>query len=522
MQPLRNTIQPAPLCIIAVLVTSVVAMFPVWSHLFLIATQDEEASHILLVPLVFGWLLWCSRNAILASPVTHRMWGLPVILGAMILQEAGLHYNAQAIWHVSAVLSVIGACWLILGATALRNAWPTFAVLLFIVPIPGLIRQQISLPIQQCSAAIAEQLLTVVGTNVQRSGCLLLIEGTAVTVAEACNGMRMLFAVLLVVYAMAFSLTNDRRAQATIVILSPIFAMLMNVIRLSLSAWMFGACSESVAVLWHDINGWLIPGSLMLALILCTENPPFKPLKAAGNRSILTFAPTAVESAVAVVLFIAAFTINVERLPDGSRTCRHHGRASAQLVSYPYSVGDWLGVPEDLHAEEVRLLRPIAAFRREYANAHSKERLSVFAVLTSDARDMVGHEPGICLSGQGWQMLAQRPVTWRCGNVAVNGRDYRFQSGRADVRRQVTSVLLVAGGESSGDMRTVAEAAADFRRASFGACAIQISSDQKHTDAEWQQITEQFISHMRPLVHSFATCANQHGTMPQARVKESI
>ena len=47
----------APICIIAVLVMSTVAMFPVWHNLFSIATQDEEASHILLVPVVFGWLL---------------------------------------------------------------------------------------------------------------------------------------------------------------------------------------------------------------------------------------------------------------------------------------------------------------------------------------------------------------------------------------------------------------------------------------------------------------------------------
>lgn len=59
MQPFRKTMQPAfaPICIIAVLVMSTVAMFPVWHNLFSIATQDEEASHILLVPVVFGWLL---------------------------------------------------------------------------------------------------------------------------------------------------------------------------------------------------------------------------------------------------------------------------------------------------------------------------------------------------------------------------------------------------------------------------------------------------------------------------------
>ena len=116
----------APICIIAVLVMSTVAMFPGWHNLFSIATQDEEASHILLVPVVFGWLLWCSRSVILTSPVTHRMWGLAVILCALVLQEVGLHYSAQVLWHGSAVLSLIGALWLVVGSRALRNAWPAF------------------------------------------------------------------------------------------------------------------------------------------------------------------------------------------------------------------------------------------------------------------------------------------------------------------------------------------------------------------------------------------------------------
>lgn len=522
MHPFRNTIQPAPLCIIAVLVLSVVAMFPVWSHLFSIATQDEEASHLLLVPFVFGWLLWCSRSTILSSPVTHRMWGLLVIAGAVVLQEIGLQHSAQVLWHVSAVLCLIGACWLIFGATALRNAWPTFAVLLFVVPVPGLLRQQISLPIQQYSAAITQWLLSLAGTEVQRSGCVLIVEGTAVTVAEACTGMRMLFAVLLVVYVMAFSLTSERKTQAMLLILSPLFAMLMNVVRLSISAWMFGACSESVAVFWHDINGWLIPGSLMLAVILFTETAAIEVTSTTVNASFWRFAPTAVESGLAVVVFVAAFTINMGRLPHGHQTERHRARVSAQLVSFPFSVGDWLGVPEQMHAEEIRLLRPLTGFRREYANVNSRERLSVFAVLTADARDLVGHEPGICLSGQGWQVQNQRAVSWRCGSIAIHGRDYCFQSGRHDERRQVTSILLVAGGESSGDMQTVAEAAADFRRAPYGACAVQISSSEMHTDAEWQHITEQFVNHMQPLVRSFTQCTSQRPPLQLAAVKEFI
>lgn len=497
-----------PICCTAILVISLVAVFPVWENLYSIACHDEEASHVLLVPFVFAWLLWCSRARILNSPVTQRGWGLAIIGLGLALHEIGLSYSLQVMWHASAIFCVIGAMWLVVGRQVMRSAAPAVIVLFFMIPIPGLLRQELSLPVQSGSAAITEQVLTLFGTQVERNGCVLSVDGTAVTVAEACNGMRMLFAVLLVVYAMAFSLTKRRTTQVAILMLSPLLAVLANVVRLSISAWAYGVWSEEVASSWHDINGWLIPGVLIVAIILLTDsktdNTEFEvvPSESPAGRH---FGPTFLPTTISLAMLVACFVMNASRIPDTSHTEVHRARVTAQISTFPFCVGNWLGVPGKMHTDELRLLKPVAAFRRDYAHIETKEKISVVAVFTGSARDLVGHEPGICFSGQGWEVVSQSPIEWNVNGALIRGRAYEFRSGRErSVRKQVVSILVVAGQQSSGDISTVAKAAADFRLAPYGACSLQISSNQVHSDSEWRRMTQPFVREIRPVVNAFA------------------
>ncbi len=489
---------------------SVAALFPVWADLFSIAMHDEEASHILLVPFVFAWLLWGARDRLKACLPVHREWGLALIAAAVACHELGLKYNLQILWHFSAIVALVGAIWLVSGANGIRIMLPAIVVLLFLMPIPGLFRQQVSLSIQSYSAGIAQYVLTFFGLNVQRNGCVLAVNGTVVTVAEACNGMRMLFAVLLVVYAMAFSLARTRLTQAMILTLSPVLALLLNVVRLSISAWTFSACSEEVAQTWHDINGWLIPGLLMLAIFLLTDNRGHAIGDSDSAAKVWAFGTTGTAGAIAVSTLLVCFTINCSRIPEGNQTSYHRNRVAQQLNDFPFCVDDWLGVSGEMHTDELRLLKPITAFRRDYSHVVTGDHVSVVAVFTNNARDLVGHEPGICLTGQGWTLISQAPVSWAVGNSEISGRAYEFSFGEnSQIRRQVISILLMAGGESSGDIAAVANAAADFRRAPYGACSLQISSDQIRSSAGWRKLAEPFVQAIRPVVNSFIACRTQ-------------
>src|SRR5947209_2305717 len=96
------------------------------------------------------------------------------------------------------------------------------------------------------------------GWNVDRSGNLLSINGVDVTVAEACNGMRMVLTLFLVCYVVAFTMKLRTWVRLLILAAAPLVAIVSNVLRLVPTVWMFGHTSVAAAERFHDVSGWVM------------------------------------------------------------------------------------------------------------------------------------------------------------------------------------------------------------------------------------------------------------------------
>jgi exosortase/archaeosortase family protein len=107
-------------------------------------------------------------------------------------------------------------------------------------------------------------------TSVKRSGNLLNINGVDVAVGEACNGLRMMFALVLVSYTFAFGSPLKNYVRLIVLAASPASAVLCNVLRLIPTVWAFGNYSSRTAALVHDVGGWVMLGisfALLMALL---------------------------------------------------------------------------------------------------------------------------------------------------------------------------------------------------------------------------------------------------------------
>jgi exosortase/archaeosortase family protein len=85
-----------------------------------------------------------------------------------------------------------------------------------------------------------------------------------VAIAEACNGMRMVFTLFLACYVFAFVTPLRPIARLTVLIISPLVAVVFNVIRLVPSIWVFGHASAGIAERFHTFSGWMM---LVLAFL---------------------------------------------------------------------------------------------------------------------------------------------------------------------------------------------------------------------------------------------------------------
>ena len=245
----------------------VVVTADIWADLGHIALRDEESSHVWLVPIVAGWLVWFRRERLRDCPQRHTWIGPTVIAAGWLLSTVGYGHAIQSFWHGGAVLVVAGCFLTVAGGAVLWRFLPAFAVLVFLVPVPGMARQRIAIPLQSASAQLAQAAFDIIGLDVTRTGNVLSINGVDVAVAEACNGMRMVFALILVSYAFAFGTRMPSAARLLIIVASPLAAVVCNVIRLIPTVWLYGNYTESVAVMFHDISGWaMLPIAFLLLL----------------------------------------------------------------------------------------------------------------------------------------------------------------------------------------------------------------------------------------------------------------
>lgn len=244
--------------VMALIVLAVLATWPVWQDIYAIATRDEEQSHILLAPLVAGWLLWVRRQRLRLCRPRWSMAGPAAIVAGWALMSVGFANHFDLFEHVGALMIVLGAALTVLGVEFFWKFGAAVGALAFLIPVPGRIRYRIADPLQEVSAQVAHFGLELFAVPVARAGNVLIINGHEVAVAEACNGMRMVAALALVSYAFVFSAPMRNSVRISILLVSPVVAIICNVLRLTPTVLLYGYADVDVAETFHDLSGWLM------------------------------------------------------------------------------------------------------------------------------------------------------------------------------------------------------------------------------------------------------------------------
>jgi exosortase len=258
-----------------------------WLDVLYIARRDNEATHIFLVPFVVGWIVWTRRNQIKRLLPQSSYLGPLLLLAGWGISFFGYQTQIQALWHGGAVLMALGALGTVVGPQVLLAAAPAVIALGFLVPVPVTLRQQVAQPLQTMTAGAAQGLCELFAMPVERSGNVLVYNDVRVAVAEACNGMRMVFALFLVAYTFAFVFPLRPAAKVLVLLTSPLLAVVCNVIRLVPTVWVYGHYPDSIAPLFHDLNGWamLVVAFLLLEgavrLMGWLQIPVYQPLRGA-------------------------------------------------------------------------------------------------------------------------------------------------------------------------------------------------------------------------------------------------
>ncbi|HEY8750508.1 MAG TPA: exosortase/archaeosortase family protein [Tepidisphaeraceae bacterium] len=244
------------------------ATLDAWSDILLIARRNEEYSHIFLVPFVALAMIYVRRARFRYCKPTATGLGFVIAGLGWCMHVFGFYHNYVSLWHVGAVMVLVGCIVSVFGKHAVFRFFPAVAVLLFLIPVPGMVRLRIAAPLENYTAQISEMLLNAGGVAVTRTGNLLMVSNIPVNIAEACNGLRMVFALVLVSYFFGFALPLRNSVRFTILLASPFAAIICNIVRILPTVLLYGR-SQDAGRLFHDYSGWLmLPISFLILLAI--------------------------------------------------------------------------------------------------------------------------------------------------------------------------------------------------------------------------------------------------------------
>ena len=243
----------------------IVAFFPILRYLVYQWSTDEDVGHGFFVIPVAAYIAWQRRERILAISWKPAWWGLAFIAWGMAQAFLGTLAAELFLQRSSFLISLVGTL-LVLGGTALvRELLFPLCLLPFMIPIPAVIYNQITFPLQLFASEVAEFVLGVVGIPVLRDGNVLELASQKLSVAEACSGIRSLLSLTFLSLVFAYFFDKKVWMRWALLIGTVPIAILANSGRVTITGMLSEINPELAHGFFHSLEGWII---FMIALAM--------------------------------------------------------------------------------------------------------------------------------------------------------------------------------------------------------------------------------------------------------------
>ena len=242
---------------------------PVLSQMVVQWWQNPDYSHGFVVPLFVGYVLYQRRHKLQQVSIDPSHWGFPVMLGAIGLLLMGT-LGAELFISRCSLLFLFGGMILFLaGWKMLRAMAFPLAFLVLMIPLPALIYNQVTFPLQLLASRLASNSLELLGIPVLREGNVLVLPNYSLEVVEACSGIRSLMS--LIALAVAYGYLAERRLWARYILVTfmlpiAVAGNALRVVGAGVVTYFWGP--QWAEGFFHFFQGWLIFVSAVACMLL--------------------------------------------------------------------------------------------------------------------------------------------------------------------------------------------------------------------------------------------------------------
>jgi exosortase len=230
--------------------------------------SDPDMGHGFFVPLISGFIVWQKREELLALKPKPNWWGLAVVLfGGLQLIVATLGVELF-LARTAFVITLIGVVWLLGGDLMLKKlAFPLF-LLFFMIPIPAVIYNSVTFPLQILASQLADAALGLLNIPVMREGNILELPNQRLSVVEACSGIRSLLSLTFLSLVYGYFMEKRAWARAVLFLSTIPIAILANGSRVTITGILTQIKPEYAEGFFHESTGWVIFMMAFAILIL--------------------------------------------------------------------------------------------------------------------------------------------------------------------------------------------------------------------------------------------------------------
>ena len=243
---------------------------PVLQRLVIQWWQDPNFSHGFFVPLFSAYILWRLRPRLGALPVRPTCNGILVIALGLAILIIGSLGAELFLSRISLLIVFAGLVLALAGRDPMRAILFPWAFLFLMIPIPAILFNQITFPLQLLASKIAATLLPFANVPVLREGNIIRLPAMSLEVAEACSGIRSLMSLVTLAIIYGYFAERNPWARVALAITAIPIAVMANSLRIVGTGLVvqYGD-AEKAAGFFHTFSGWLIFAvSLSLLLIV--------------------------------------------------------------------------------------------------------------------------------------------------------------------------------------------------------------------------------------------------------------
>lgn len=206
------------------------------------ALAHELHSHILLVPVISGWLLWTNRHQSPAASSPRRsgaiffaLAGVAALAFFLARRHDGILLSANdalAVGTASYVCFVAAGGFALMGRKWMRAMAFPFCFLAFMIPMPDAMAAAVEKALIMASGEVVPVLFEWAGISFFREGLVFEVPGITLEIATECSGIRSTWVLLIIGTLASHLFLASRWRKALLLLIVVPLSIIRNAVRI--------------------------------------------------------------------------------------------------------------------------------------------------------------------------------------------------------------------------------------------------------------------------------------------------